>query len=180
MKNLQMTFQVQSSISLICHYGNIKALRIVGSVASLWVLISVCKLIRCLKVSWLVGLSVLVGYSIGHIFFKMAVRYRSTCLQKGLTSGMHWSVWVTAIHRQPRRRAHQRERRHRAHRGRQRWVLEGKAHPAATVGAVGAGPALALVALDGALEVVGVAKVVDLALQRVQVLGVPEKDEIII
>ena len=69
------------------------------------------------------------------------------------------------------RGAHQGELGHVAHRGGQGRVLE--RHPHAPVGSVGAGAPLPLVALDGGLEVVRVGEVVELTLQRIQVLGVP-------
>jgi predicted ABC-type transport system involved in lysophospholipase L1 biosynthesis ATPase subunit len=73
----------------------------------------------------------------------------------------------------PRRRAHEGELGHAAHRGRERGVLEGEAH--AAVGPVGAGAsaALAFVALNCGLKIVGTGEVVQLALHRVQIFGVP-------
>jgi hypothetical protein len=73
----------------------------------------------------------------------------------------------------PRRGAHEGELGHAAHGGGQGRILKGGQAQAAVGTVAGAGATLPLVALNGRLEVVGAGEVVQLALQRVQILRVP-------
>ena len=92
-------------------------------------------------------------------------------MQRGPVAG------TPAVHVQPRRCAgHHCKLRHRAYARRQRRVLEGRHARHPRVRAVRAGAALALVALDGRLQVGGVGEVVELALHGIQIFCVSRKN----
>ena len=115
---------------------------------------------------------VIVDYTVLYTVYT-SVQYVS------LTGMLHWTTVGAVQMEWPGRGAHEGELGHAAHRGRQRGVLEGQAHAAVGPVAAGASAALPFVALNRRLKVVGAGEVVQLALHRVEILGIPEETQII-